>query len=137
MQLDANVLYPKAEDEDEYRGWRDSYQPIIDALGEVLVQVDDQDYQGDSRVLLKGADGRFGHLQFGWGSCSGCDALQACDTRQELQELIDHIAGSVKWFDSPEEALGYFLTHDWEGDYSWRQEEQKEYVKKAVEALQG
>jgi hypothetical protein len=94
------------------------YQPMLAEFGEILVQVDDDGYQGDSRVLYR--DGlRFGYLCFGWGSCSGCDALQACDTVQEVQELMDELRDSIKWFDSAADAMQWIETHDWAGDYAY------------------
>lgn len=126
----AKELYPKSEWGDIYF---DDYQPILDAFGQIVIQVDDDDYQGDTRVLYRDRD-NYGWLQFGWGSCSGCDALQACDTYADVQELIDDLQASIKWFDSPLKALVYFENHDWEGDYSWGAE-QREFVQKCIKVL--
>ena len=128
--MKANQLYP------EYKGGYGpgSYQPIIDDLGSILLQVDDEDYQGDSRVLIQ-KDEKYGILIFGWGSCSGCDALQACESVSELDELIEQIQSSVKWFDNSAECLHYFQNHDWQGDYSWHREETKKFINEAVDKL--
>ena len=45
--IDVRTLYK--EEEGNY-GWYD-YQPMVEAFGNVVVQVDDDDYQGDTRVL--------------------------------------------------------------------------------------
>ena len=51
-----------------------TYRDLIASMGvENLLQVDDNDYQGDSRILVRDYH-RYGLLLFGWGSCSGCDA---------------------------------------------------------------
>ena len=126
--IDVKSIY-----ENDGWGWSD-YQPMIDAFGNVAVQVDDQDYQGDTRVLYDN-NGKIGHLVFGWGSCSGCDALQACDDYEELQELCNELENDIKWFDNKKEALEWFKAHDWEGDYSWHQEESRDFVKKAIAYL--
>jgi len=63
-------------------GWYD-YTPLISYFGHIILRVDDTDYQGDSRVLYEEGE-RYGYLNFGWGSCSGCDSLQACDTASEV-----------------------------------------------------
>lgn len=125
----AAELYPNFE-------WCESdYQPMLNEFGRILLQVDDKDYHGDSRVLyLK--DGKIGWLQFGWGSCSGCDALQACQTVEKIQELMDRLYNEIQWFDSVAEARTFFKTHDWEGDYSWRIKKQEEFVEKAIEILE-
>ena len=95
----------KEEDGSYFYGPSD-YNPIVRSFGEVLVQVDDSDYQGDTRVLLK-KDGRFGFLNFGWGSCSGCDALQSCSSFRDIETLIQGMERDIKWFDSLAEAKSY------------------------------
>jgi hypothetical protein len=111
-----------------------SYSELTDLFGENLLEVRDNDYQGDTRIILRGPDGRIGWLQFGWGSCSGCDALQACDSFEALAELFDRLRDGIKW-GTAAELLEFFNTHDWEGDYSWHAEEQTEFVTKAKELL--
>lgn len=101
----------------------------------ILVQVDDKDYQGDSRVLFKSGN-NYGHLQFGWGSCSGCDALQACNSHEDVDKLIQSLFKSIKWFDSKSDCLTWFKTHDWQGDYSWHAEEQQDYINKVIHYLE-
>lgn len=109
------------------------YNPLIESLGEIILQVDDHDYQGDSRVIFK-RGGEYGLLIFGWGSCSGCDALQACSTYQDIEELRSRLASDIRW-ESPVNLLVYFQTHDWEGDYSYQQEEMRRFVKEAADLL--
>ena len=107
----------------------DNYQPMLKEFGEIAVQVDDVGYEGDSRILYKKGT-KYGWLQFGWGSCCGCDALQACETIQDVQLLMDELYNSIIWFDTANECLEFFTTHNWETDYSYSCEEQKEFVKK-------
>jgi len=111
------------------------YNPMLKEFGNVLIQVDDSDYQGDSRVLY-GKDGKLGYLQFGWGSCSGCDSLQACQNYKELQELMDYLNDSIKWFESREECLKFFKEHDWKHDYSCHEEEQEEFIDEVIRYLE-
>ena len=125
----AKEIYPDYEG-----GYGPSdYGPMLDSFGPVLLRVDDEDYQGDSRVLYKDGD-RYGLLIFGWGSCGGCDALQACDTREEVDALIRELHEKVQWMSGPE-MLSYFQTHDWEGDYSYHAEETRRFVKEGTELL--
>ena len=74
-------------------------------------------------------------LSLGWGSCSGCDALQACSTISEVQDLMDNLQNSIMWFFDSAEALEFFEEHDWEGDYSWHIKEQHEFIDKSIEIL--
>ncbi len=113
------------------------YMPMLESMGhEILLKVDDRDYQGDSRIVFKDGE-RYGIWIFGWGSCSGCDALQGCESMDEVDELRTRLCDQVKWFDSKEECLKYVNTHDWEGDYSWHQEETREFVSEAKKILGG
>lgn len=97
--------------------WRGGYQPIIEHFGRVLFQVEEDNYSGDSLVLL-GDDGEgYGYLQFGWGSCSGCDSLQACATYQQIGELIEDLRSRVQRM-SREAVVRFLKEHDWEGDYT-------------------
>lgn len=121
--------------EDDACSWYD-YDPMLAAFGEIVLQVDDSDYQGDSRVLYVDGD-RVGFLQFGWGSCSGCDALQACSSIDEVQTLMDELRGQIRWFENKDAALAWFSTHDWEGDYSWHEQEQKTFVRQVKAFLAG
>jgi len=40
------------------------------------------------------------------------------DGCSELQGLIDHTRESIVWWDSTQEALDFFVQHDWRGGYS-------------------
>lgn len=106
----AQELYPKAGERTYFDAPCD-YEPIIRSFGEVLVQVDDEDWSGDTRVLLR-KDGRYGFLNFGWGSCSGCDALQACDSYQEVDQLISELENDIKWFYALAEAQAYIANDE-------------------------
>lgn len=132
--MKAIKLYPeyykKQQEYGSFYGPSD-YQPIISSLGRILIQVDDDDYQGDSRVLLE-KDGKYGLLIFGWGSCSGCDALQACENMHDIQILIDNLSDSVKWFDSLLSLKRYINEKDWELEYSWHARETREFIESAL-----
>lgn len=127
--IDVKTLYGESD-----RGCWCDYNPMIKAFGNVVVQVDDEDYSGDTRVLYDN-NSKIGHLVFGWGSCSGCDALQACGDYDVLQALCDELENEIKWFDSAKEALEWFVNRDWELQYEWHEEETQEYIQKAVEYL--
>lgn len=114
--MTAKDLYPDYAADDWF--CITDYNPIVKSFGDVAVQVDDRGYQGDSRILYDNA-GKIGYLQFGWGSCSGCDALQACETYEAVDGLIEELRGQIRWFDDAQTALDFFKTHDWGGDYSY------------------
>jgi thioredoxin-related protein len=114
-----------------------AYEDIIDTFEyETILQVDDQDYQGDSRILLKDGD-RYGLLIFGWGSCSGCDALQACETIEELDSLQESLYNSIIWYDSANEMYDFLKNRDWEVQSCWYRQETKDFLQKVLDLLQG
>jgi hypothetical protein len=108
------------------------YRPLLRSIGDVLVQVDDDDYQGDARVLIKDGE-RYGVLIFGWGSCSGCDALQACETIGEIEELRDELCRQIFW-GTKEEIARYIECRDWEATHL-SQRENREFVDMALQCL--
>ena len=94
----------------------DHYGDLVDSLGhEVIAEESFGDYQGDQAYILRGQDRRIGYLVIGYGSCSGCDAMQdavpwcighdesacGCDW-SGVVELRDSIAGDIRWGVAPE-----------------------------------
>lgn len=120
----AREIYGASNDSTYSDLWE--YDPIIESFGDVLLKVDDNDCQGDSRAIIKSGD-RYGWLQFGWGSCSGCDALQACCSYDEVDDLIERLRGDIRWFDSLGELKTYFEEKDWEVEYDGRSAESIEF----------
>ena len=111
-----------------------NYQPLLESLpGTIVIQVADDDYQGDSRVLYKNGD-EYGILIFGWGSCSGCDSLQACESLEEISELRDSLDQSIVWR-SASELYEYVTAKDWELDWAWHADETKEFVEQSTQYL--
>lgn len=127
----ARELYPDMGNEPFYGPC--DYQPIIDSFGDVLIQVDDDDYQGDTRVLFS-AGGRYGFLNFGWGSCSGCDGLQSCRTYSDIDALIESLRDDIKWFDTLAEAQAYIADPERAGSYYSHRKEWDDFKAKVAEA---
>lgn len=125
----AKELYPD--------GYYEDYTPIIHAFGKVILRVDTpQPSEGDTWVLYGDLyHRRIGYLEFGWGSCSGCDALQGCANTNEVQDLMNQLYDNMKWFESPEEAFDYFKNHDWELDWTDRHGAKKWFVDMACRLL--
>lgn len=113
------------------------YGPLLESLGyDILLQVDDDDYQGDSRLILR--DGaRHGLLIFGWGSCTGCDALQACESYQDIDDLRAKIDGEILWHDGRVALRDFIMHRDWDVQYSYHATETKDFVARALALLAG
>jgi hypothetical protein len=126
---DIRALYPDAFDDHYYVGG--DYQHMLDDFGAIVLQVDDDDYQGDSRLIYRDGE-RYGWLQFGWGSCSGCDALQACRSYEDLEALRTQLHDQIRWFDSLDALQAFFRAHDWVGDYSYHEAAQERFVQQVL-----
>lgn len=138
-----NKVYPEYAEKEEANGsfyGPGDYKPLLESFDyEILLEVDDNEYEGDSRLIFKNKDknkgNNYGILIFGWGSCSGCDALQACNSMKEIEELRNKLHQDIKWFKNEKECLKYFNEHDWKGDYNWGQKETQEFIEKGRELL--
>lgn len=110
------------------------YDELIDSFEvERLVEVSSDDYQGDTLLLLRRGE-EFGFLTFGWGSCSGCDALQACDSAAEATELRDELWAKVEW-KSRDEMRTYLAEKDWAGQFYTTTTDTARFVAEARAAL--
>lgn len=110
-------MRPLLEEGPDYRDLIDSFEH------EVLVEHMVGNYQGDYLFLLRDGD-RYGYLVVGYGSCGGCDALEAAfDTNRyhpdgcAVTDLRDWLYTQVRWEDSAQAMLEYLSEHDWEGSY--------------------
>lgn len=111
-----------------------SYSEIVWSFGyEILDEAVHGDYQGDYFFLLK--DGKdLGFLSVGYGSCSGCDALQACENHEEVENLRRSIHHSIRWMSS--EKFGDFVAgFDFEGQYYGHRIESQRMLQKYLKTL--
>jgi hypothetical protein len=82
------------------------YKELLEKRGHnILIWEDFGSYQGDYVALLDGSKG-FGFVVIGYGSCSGCDALEAAesnwlnddgDSESRVSNLIDSIERDIFW----------------------------------------
>jgi hypothetical protein len=119
-----------------------SYGPLDSALGQNVVTVTDKDYQGTTRILLKGDDGRYAFYSYSWGSCSGCDFAEGCGSVDEFVEYANRAWDELKWMDSKDAAAfaqGKIDEDDKRDQMeAWmRDENELEFYKQCVAALVG
>lgn len=131
--MKAKDLYPEAIEEFLCL-W--DYQPILDLFGNIVFQFNDSDYQGDSFLLYR-KDEKYGILIFGWGSCSGCDALQACTSFEDVDDLINELKDSIAWFSNKEMLCEYVKNKDWEAEYYYRSYAGKDFLKALLNFCNG
>lgn len=109
------------------------YEELIHSFEyEVVCEQHDEGYSGDSFYLLKDGN-RYGICRFGWGSCSGCDALHACTTRKDFYDLRDSLHNDIIWYESKEALLLYIHTKDWSTE--WNPQTHKTFINKITEVL--
>jgi len=92
-----------------------SWSVLIESAGlEILYRKTVGYYQGDYHVLV--TDGsRFGYMDIAYGSCSGCDALQACENSlEDLTDLRDRAINGIHWELTKTQLLNWFSNRDWE-----------------------
>lgn len=95
----GRMLYPPDDPGSDYFETRCSYQPIIEWIGREIAEVSVRNYSGETFAVVE-RGGSYAFLCISWGSCSGCDALQRCDSFAELGSLARNIAEQARWFDS-------------------------------------
>lgn len=134
----ARTLWPKWIDDSgskTYRGDSPDYEHLVALFGTVIHTERLGGYQGDFYTLLRRPDA-VGFLKFGYGSCSGCDALEGCDSYAEMDELIDRLESQVVWMPSSKD-LAAWLTKRSEDNTDWDREEFAETLPKLLDALKG
>lgn len=128
------------------------YKLGLERLGyEIIAWEDFGCYQGDYAAIVKSGN-NIGFVVIGYGSCSGCDALQACDwpwwndgseetkkrfeeVDQEIRSLFEGIERSIVW-GSPSELTRFILSNERSGlDWYRHDDSFKERRKNLVEAL--
>lgn len=91
-------LFPKPPLAQNFYGGDFSYEELIESFGvETLLTAELGDYSGDYLTILRDNLGRFGFLSFGYGSCSGCDSLQSCESLEEVVTLRDQLWEDTHW----------------------------------------
>ena len=125
-------VYPEAISDTGIFWGESNYIPLLESLGyEISIRIDDDDYQGDSRLLFQDA-ASYGLLIFGWGSCSGCDALQACDSYEEMESLRQKLSNEIHWEPTGKAMSAWIENKDWELEYSWHTARTKTFVEKCL-----
>lgn len=97
--------------------WFDGhYNTLVEDFGEIVLEADFGYYQGDYIYIFKSGWG-YGFLIVGYGSCSGCDMLQSCESLDSVLELQESLRNGVKWFDNLDDLKTYIL--DDNRDLEW------------------
>jgi hypothetical protein len=84
-----------------------NYSELIDSFEyEILFEEEVGEYQGDYVFIFR-HEGKFGYLIFGYGSCSGCDSLEAANSIEELESFRQELLRDIKWFDNAQELMEF------------------------------
>ena len=114
------------------------YEQLYHSFGPVLLDEGYGSYSGDTLVLYgHNWEGPVAYLNFGWGSCSYCDALEACDTIAEVNELMGQLYRSVRYFDDVDAFLAWATGEGGTGSFEWYEDDGlKDFVEKVKERRQ-
>ena len=92
------------------------------------------DYQGDLLIIVK-KENQFGMISTGYGSCSGCDALQSCDDNpKKLKALQKRLCNGVIWKDITS-FIKHLRTKEWQNEYYYGEQELPQFVDNVIEKL--
>lgn len=124
---------PHRPDEGQRWGSAWSYESLAALIGEVVASEDTGDYQGTTYFLLRRGP-LWGFLAQDYGSCSGCDWLEDCDSYDDYAELFADMKKSVTWFDDTAE-LAAHIRRDEAPQHSWYGDQYKRMVDALVAHL--
>ena len=117
--------------------WAD-YDTIVSSFGTVEYQSSVGDYQGDYLYLLRYGherygDAKWGVLTVGYGSCSGCDQAEACQSWEDVAQLVDQLREQIIW-GTRDETLAYVTSDARRLEYYTDDEDARRhwYVCKAI-----
>jgi hypothetical protein len=120
--------------EDEYGWYNGKYEDLVEATGcEIIDSLRMGSYQGDILMVVS-KNYKFGVLSTGYGSCSGCDSLQACNDNSDRAELAIKLYDKIIWKE-PDEITDYLQNKDWEAEYYGGQEDLPEFIDKVKEQI--
>lgn len=89
----------------------DDYTLIFKSFGNILLQTKIGTYSGDY-IILYNENNKYQLLISGYGSCSGCDSLLACNNENDFNMLVNNIKESIKEFNSIKELVEYLENKD-------------------------
>lgn len=102
----------------------DSYEDMVKCMcDEILFEESTGGYQGDLYYVVR--FGReYGLSVIGYGSCSGCDAYEACCNDEDFENLFSDIRSSIRWFPNTESMLAYISNDENKISNWWMNEDE-------------
>jgi hypothetical protein len=98
--------------------WHSSYEEIVWDFGAEVTDTETLgSYQGDLLFLLRDGE-QFGFLVVGYGSCSGCDSLEAAgENVEKVQALADGLFNGIHWEPTAAAMVEYLRRRDPANDF--------------------
>lgn len=110
----------------------DSYDSMVASAGTIVKDWNIGDYQGDFVYLLKNED-KFGFVVVGYGSCSGCDALENCSNQEQVDQLKESIINDIFW--GTAEEVKKYITNEDANRFYFYEDDWKDVRKELIEVL--
>lgn len=120
-------FFDDREDDEKGGSWFSyygGYVRLFETFGELEARWDERGYQGSSIYIVRCKKPNveaWGVVEFGWGSCSGCDSMQACDSPEEVMDLRNRMGENIIWFEDRDWLIQWARERDWEGTF-WGRE---------------
>ena len=126
------------------------YQDLVESGGfQIMLWEESGHYQGDFFTVVKDKNGRYGYCVIGFGSCTGCDALDAAmplDYDQADADWSDivilraSIIEDFKFFTSKEDLASFIedsLRVNNGNNWYWLHDESREILSRFILILRG
>jgi hypothetical protein len=111
-------------------GWPSyDYDELVRTFATITESKTFGSYQGDIAYLLTNEKGEVGWLVVGYGSCSGCDALEAATSSyagggfEEVRKLRDELERDAEWFPDLPALREWVKQRTTESDWYWTETE--------------
>lgn len=108
----------------------ETYESLLSAHFPSVTEIVTGSYQGDLVFRVEDEDGRLGYLVWGYGSCSGCDELEAVYGDEVAEQQIGEDMRDAVFFGTVAEIRDHALTQNGNRWYAYNGE-----VRQAIEEL--
>lgn len=127
--------FPELTTPEDYHYFSGNYENLLESAGPtILASTHVGSYQGTLYMLLE-ENGTYGYLNTYYGSCSGCDSLQAAGGNiKALAELRQRLLDEVVWYKTKAEVLAA-IEQDVTVSDDWYRDDDKKFLTAATKAL--
>lgn len=125
-------LFPNCENGYNFSTPR-NYQPLLEELGKILVQVEEESPTGDLFILYQNYENpeKYGFLICSQSTDPCPGAIERCISYKEIDDLLYSLKIQIQWFNTPDDCLDHTNKRNWEEGFFGRRSEFFEFKKAA------